>query len=217
VIGSTQGSDNEVKNYLLGVEEPDSVAGAPESASNNSKNMTTTSVPLRVLLLALTLLSTSPVWADILTGRIVGVTDGDTVTVLDAQNRQTKIRLTGIDAPEKKMPFGQRAKEHLSNLGFDKSVQIETEKLDRYGRTLGKIVVNNRDVNLAMIQAGFAWHYKKYQSEQSSSDRLLYAHAEVQARQQRAGLWRDPQPVPPWEWRKSGRAAEEIASSLSSR
>ncbi len=173
--------------------------------------------PTRFLMMALAMQFSTLVMADILTGRIVGVNDGDTVTLLDAQQRQYKIRLTGIDAPEKKMPFGQRAKEHLSNLVFDKSVQIETEKLDRYGRTLGKIVVNNRDVNLAMIQAGFAWHYKKYQSEQSSSDRLLYAHAEEQARQQHAGLWRDPQPVPPWEWRKSGRAAEEIASSLSPR
>jgi endonuclease YncB( thermonuclease family) len=179
--------------------------------------MTTISIPLRDLLLAFMLLFTSPVWADILTGRIVGVSDGDTVTLLDGQNRQTKIRLTGIDAPEKKMPFGQRAREHLSDLVFDKAVKVETEKLDRYGRTLGKIVVNNRDMNLAMIQGGFAWHYKKYQSQQSSSDRLLYAHAEAQARQHRAGLWRDPQPVPPWEWRNSGRSVEEFALSPVSR
>jgi endonuclease YncB( thermonuclease family) len=78
-------------------------------------------------------------------------------------------------------------------------------------------VVNNQDMNLAMIQAGFAWHYKKYQSQQSSSDRLLYANAEAQARQRRAGLWRDPQPVPPWEWRNSRRSVEELALSPVSR
>ena len=100
-------------------------------------------------------------------GRIVGISDGDTVTLLDANKRQHKIRLTGIDAPEKKMPFGQRSKEHLSDLVFSKDVQVETEKLDRYGRTLGKIVFDRKDINLAMINAGLAWHYKKYQNDQS--------------------------------------------------
>ena len=145
-------------------------------------------------------------------GRIVGISDGDTVTLLDANKRQHKIRLTGIDAPEKKMPFGQRSKEHLSDLVFSKDVQVETEKLDRYGRTLGKIVFDRTDINLAMINAGLAWHYKKYQNDQSRSDRLLYAHAEDQARQQHIGLWRDPTPTPPWEWRQAGQASGIRAS-----
>ena len=152
------------------------------------------------------------VHAEILTGRIVGISDGDTVTLLDGNQRQYKIRLTGIDAPEKKMPFGQRSKEHLSDLVFSKDVQVETEKLDRYGRTLGKILLDRNDINLAMINAGLAWHYKKYQKEQSRSDRLLYAHAEEQARQQRIGLWRDPSPTPPWEWRKGGRTNDDLAA-----
>ena len=150
-----------------------------------------------------------PVHAEILKGRIVGISDGDTVTLLDDNQRQYKIRLTGIDAPEKKMPFGQRSKEHLSNLVFSKDVQVETEKLDRYGRTLGKILQDRKDINLAMINAGLAWHYKKYQNDQSRSDRLLYEHAEEQARQQRIGLWRDPNPIPPWEWRK-GEANQRL-------
>jgi endonuclease YncB( thermonuclease family) len=153
------------------------------------------------------------VHAELLMGRIVGVSDGDTVTLLDANQRQYKIRLTGIDAPEKKMPFGQRSKEHLSDLIFSKDVQIETEKLDRYGRTLGKILFDRKDINLAMINAGLAWHYKKYQREQSATDRLLYAHAEDQARQQRIGLWRDPSPTPPWEWRKGGRTHDDLADA----
>ena len=153
------------------------------------------------------------VYAETLTGRIVGISDGDTVTLLDANQRQYKIRLTGIDAPEKKMPFGQRSKEHLSDLIFNKDVQVETEKLDRYGRTLGKVLLNRNDINLAMINAVLAWHYKKYQHEQSGSDRLLYAHAEEQARQQRIGLWRDPKPIPPWEWRKSGRIHDDLAAA----
>ena len=96
------------------------------------------------------------VHAETLTGRIVGISDGDTVTLLDANQRQYKIRLIGIDAPEKKMPFGQRSKEHLSDLVFNKDVQVETEKLDRYGRTLGKILLDRNDINLAMINAGLA-------------------------------------------------------------
>jgi endonuclease YncB( thermonuclease family) len=153
------------------------------------------------------------VHAELLMGRIVGVSDGDTVTLLDANQRQYKIRLTGIDAPEKKMPFGQRSKEHLSDLIFNKDVQVETEKLDRYGRTLGKILFDRKDINMAMVNAGLAWHYKKYQNDQSRSDRLLYAHAEDQARQQRIGLWRDPNPTPPWEWRKGGRTNDDFAAA----
>lgn len=165
--------------------------------------------------LALGALLSFSVQAEILTGRIVGINDGDTDTLLDANQRQYKIRLTGIDAPEKKMPFGQRSKEHLSDLVFSKDVQVKTEKLDRYGRTLGKILVDRKDINLAMINAGLAWHYIKYQKDQSRSDRLLYAHAEEQARQQQIGLWRDPNP--PWEWRKGGQANEDLAAASSLR
>jgi endonuclease YncB( thermonuclease family) len=163
--------------------------------------------------LALAALLSFSVQAEILTGRIVGISDGDTVTLLDANQRQYKIRLTGIDAPEKKMPFGQRSKEHLSDLIFSKDVQVETEKLDRYGRNLGKILFDRKDINLAMINAGLAWHYKKYQKDQSRSDLLLYSHAEEQARQQRIGLWRDPNPTPPWEWRKGGQIHNDLAAA----
>ena len=99
-------------------------------------------------------------------------------------------------------------------------MQVETEKLDRYGRTLGKIWLDRKDINLAMINAGLAWHYKKYQKyqkDQSRSDRLLYAHAEDQARQQRIGLWRDPNPTPPWEWRKGGRIHDDLAAAAFTR
>ena len=163
--------------------------------------------------LALGALLSFSVEAEILTGRIVGINDGDTVTLLDANQRQYKIRLTGIDAPEKKMPFGQRSMEHLSDLIFSKDVQVETEKLDCYGRTLGKVLFDRKDINLAMINAGLAWHYKKYQREQSASDRLLYLHAEDPARQQRIGPWRDPNPTPPWEWRKGERTNNDLAAA----
>ena len=159
---------------------------------------------IRALLLALVM---TPTWADILAGKVVAVADGDTITVLDDSKVQHKIRLAGIDAPERKQPFGQRAKEQLSNLVFGKSVQVVTEKVDRYGRQIGKVLIDGRDANLAMVSAGMAWHYKKYQSEQAASDRLLYASAEEDARGGRVGLWQEPAPVAPWDWRRGERQA----------
>ncbi|MDP3137336.1 MAG: thermonuclease family protein [Burkholderiaceae bacterium] len=145
--------------------------------------------------------------ADQVQGRVVGVADGDTVTVLDDRKVQHKVRLAGIDAPEKGMPYGQRSKQYLSNLVFGKTVTLEGDKVDRYGRTVAKVLLNGRDVNLAQIAAGMAWHYKKYEREQSSNDRLLYGAEELDARAARRGLWGDPQPVAPWAWRaeKHGR------------
>ncbi len=140
-------------------------------------------------------------FAETLTGRIVGINDGDTVTLLDEHNQQHKIRLAGIDAPEKTQAFGQRSKDNLSQLIFDRTVLVNGNKTDRYGRFLGKIIVNGKDANLEQIRAGMAWHYKQYQNEQSPLDRQLYADAENQARQRRAGLWADNAPQPPWEFR----------------
>ena len=138
-------------------------------------------------------------------GRVVGVADGDTVTVLDADKVQHKIRLSGIDAPEKAQAFGNRSKESLSGLVFDKRVIVETEKKDRYGRDVGKVLVNGVDANLEQVQRGFAWHYKAYQREQSANDRMLYDLAESEARTARKGLWRDAEPTPPWDFRKTQR------------
>ena len=134
-------------------------------------------------------------------GRVVGVADGDTITVLDDAHTQHKIRLAGIDAPEKKQPFGQRSKESLSALVFDKTVSVDTDKKDRYGREIGKVVVNGVDANLVQVQRGLAWHYKAYESEQISIDRRVYADAENQAKATRLGLWADIDPMPPWDFR----------------
>ena len=136
-------------------------------------------------------------------GQIVGVSDGDTVTLLDAQKKQWKIRLLGIDAPEKKQAFGQRSKQHLSDLVFNKQVVVEYYKRDRYGRTLGKLLVDGADVNLEQVKAGMAWHYKRYEKEQPPDERVSYAEAEERARAGRKGLWVDAEPVPPWDWRGS--------------
>lgn len=139
--------------------------------------------------------------AEVVIGRVVGVADGDTLTVLDVDQVQHKIRLAGIDAPEKKQPFGSRSKESLSELAFDKTVEVETSKRDRYGRQIGKVLVNGRDVNLVQVKRGMAWFYRQYQLEQSPADRRLYEEAENTAKAGKKGLWRDHEPMPPWEFR----------------
>lgn len=151
--------------------------------------------------IVLAVLSVSAAYGDTLTGRVVGITDGDTLTLLDATNTQHKIRLAGIDAPEKAQSFGQVCKQSLSDLAYDRTVQIGWNKLDRYGRVIGKVLVNGQDVNLEQIRRGCAWHYKQYQNEQSLEDRLSYARAEDSARAEKVGLWVEAGAVAPWEWR----------------
>jgi endonuclease YncB( thermonuclease family) len=141
-------------------------------------------------------------------GRVVGVSDGDTITVLDSSNTQHKVRLSGIDAPEKSQPFGQRSKQSLSDLVFDTTVTVETTKRDRYGREIGKVLASGVDVSLEQVRRGLAWHYKAYQREQSAEDRMTYSTAEQEARAAHIGLWIDPMPLPPWEFRhQPGRRA----------
>ncbi len=141
-------------------------------------------------------------------GKVVAVTDGDTIKVLDADKVQHVVRLSGIDAPEKKMLFGQRSKQNLSNLVYGRWVEVESEKSDRYGRLVGKVLVNGSDANLAQVRAGLAWHYKAYQQEQSALDQQVYAEAEIKAAANRQGLWVDRNPVSPWDWRKERRRKE---------
>jgi endonuclease YncB( thermonuclease family) len=135
-------------------------------------------------------------------GRVVGVQDGDTITVLDSSNANHRIRLLGIDAPEKGQAFGTRSGQNLSQAVFNKIVTIEWSKHDRYGRILGKVMLGSQDVCLEQITAGMAWHYKYYQDEQSPEDRKLYADAEDTARSSGVGLWIDPNPIPPWDFRR---------------
>lgn len=134
------------------------------------------------------------------TAKVVGVHDGDTITVLDSRNQQFKIRLAGIDAPELRQEFGQKSKYNLSGFIFGKNVLISFTKTDKYGRIVGKVSLNGVDVNLKQIEDGFAWHYKEYESEQSENDRKIYAEAEKRARVKEFGLWIQPA-LAPWEWR----------------
>ena len=140
-------------------------------------------------------------------GRVVKVADGDTLTVLAAAGRagsmnppppattQHKIRLNGIDAPESHQAFGNVSKKHLSSLVFGKDVRVKYKSRDKYGRILGTVYVDGLDINLEMIRAGLAWHYKRFDST------LAYAAAELEARQSRRGLWSDPNPTPPEQFR----------------
>ena len=159
--------------------------------------------------------ASSSLQAETLFGQVIGVSDGDTVTVLDAGKESYRVRLAGIDAPEKKQPFGDRSKQTLSALVFGKPVEVEWHKRDRYGRLIGKILVAKPDsactddrcpkvidASLSQIEAGLAWHYKQYAKEQANEDRMRYAEAENTARVKRLGLWSEGDPVPPWEWRK---------------
>jgi endonuclease YncB( thermonuclease family) len=140
-----------------------------------------------------------------LEGRVIGVSDGDTITVLDASNTQYKIRLSGIDAPEKRQAFGNTSKQSLSDLVYYKQVIVDWSKHDRYERIVGKVLVDGVDANLEQVKRGMAWFYKKYQKEQPLQDRLDYLHEQEAAELAHLGLWADNAPIPPWEFRKQAK------------
>ena len=152
--------------------------------------------------LMLVLLFPFGVSADTLNGKVVKITDGDTLVVLDADNTQHKIRLSGIDAPETNQPFGKRSKEALSALVAGQRVEVDWHKHDRYGRIVGKVIAQGKDVNLDQVRTGMAWWYRKYANEQSLVDQGIYAAAEAKARVTGVGLWTDKDPIAPWDWRK---------------
>lgn len=142
----------------------------------------------------------------VIEGKVVRVADGDTITVLDKDNKQHRIRFQGIDAPESKQDFGQRSKQNLSDLVFGKQVTVIYSKMDKYRRVVGKIMLDGKDINIEQIKAGMAWHYKKYADEQPPEDRISYAKAEQEARAAKRGLWQDPNPTPPGDYRQKVKA-----------
>ena len=164
-------------------------------------------IPSVLAIAALAFISTHSASAAALTGRIVSIVDGDTVTLLDANLQQHKIRLSGIDAPEKRQPFGNRSRLHLGVLVFGRQVTADCPKTDRYKRAVCRIDVDGVDANLAQVEAGMAWHYKAYERDQRLNDRSRYARAENAARDARRGLWADRAPVAPWDFRRAKREA----------
>ena len=140
-----------------------------------------------------------------LVGTVVGISDGDTIKVLDSNKTLHKIRLMGIDSPEKKQNFGSASKQALSNYIYQKKVIVEYQKKDRYQRILGKVILDKRDICLAMISDGMAWHYKDYEKEQTKTDRDLYRQAEQKAQKEKIGLWKDANAIQPSDFRRARR------------
>lgn len=166
---------------------------------------------VRYLFVVAFLVQAGQTLAETIEGRVVGVSDGDTITVL-RDKEQVKIRLSGIDAPEKAQAFGNIAKQRMADMVFSKDVRVDSRKKDKYGRTIGRVWValaeckasdcpKTLDAGMALLTMGLAWHYKKYAKEQPEEEREQYSFAEFEARSRKVGLWSDPKPVPPWEWR----------------
>ena len=129
--------------------------------------------------------------------RVIGIKDGDTVVLLTKEKEEITVRLSEIDAPERKQAFGTVSRTYLSNLIFNKEVKLDKVGTDRYGRTLGFIYSRNgTNINLEMVKMGMAWQYDKY------SKSAVLRRAQLEARSQKIGLWKDPFPVPPWEFRR---------------
>ncbi|NQW57542.1 MAG: thermonuclease family protein [Polynucleobacter sp.] len=140
-------------------------------------------------------------FAEVILGTVIAVHDGDTITLRTESNKK-KIRLAGIDAPELKQPYGVESRSLLREAVLDKSVLVETSRIDKYGRAIGKVILDGQDINLKQIQSGGAWVYRAYLKELSKEDRAAYLEAEAESKTNAVGLWKDSNPVEPWIWRK---------------
>lgn len=136
-------------------------------------------------------------------GKVVSVTDGDTIQVLEPGREMTKVRLFGIDTPEKAQAFGQKAKQFTADMVAGKTVDVETVTKDRYGRTVGIVAVDGKCLNEELVRSGYAWEYRQYCKRQPQCTEWI--ELEKNAQQRKIGLWQDMNPIPPWEWRKEKR------------
>ena len=141
--------------------------------------------------------------------KVVSVSDGDTITVLH-NGRQEKVRLYGIDTPEKKQEYGQQAKQITGALIAGRNVDVETKAVDRYGRTVGLVTVDGQSLNELIVQNGYAWVYRQYCKERFCRN---WIKLEENARQQRKGLWAGANIVPPWEWRRESKQSRSHANA----
>jgi endonuclease YncB( thermonuclease family) len=165
-------------------------------------------IPLLSLFTLLLIPSIS--FSSTITGKVVSVADGDTITILNSHNQQTKIRLYGIDTPEKAQPYGKKATKFTASLTAGKQVSVKVYDTDRYGRSVGVVFVGSNNINEEIIRAGYAWQYRKYCKASFCSDWL---DLEEQAKNSRIGLWKDKNPTAPWEWRKAQRNGGNNKSS----
>ena len=143
------------------------------------------------------------------TAKVQRVVDGDTVHVVNKAGKKFKVRLTGIDAPEKNQPYGLASTYKLTEMLINKWYLLKSKpnngniySIDRYNRVLAKIIYDGKDINLFQVSSGYAWHFKRYQKQQSPLNRELYSEAELNAQKNKLGLWGEKNPVAPWKWRK---------------
>ena len=141
-------------------------------------------------------------FAEELIAKVIKVSDGDTITVLDNNNQKHKIRLKGIDAPESQQTYGDISTQSLAELVYDKEVVVNWDKKDKYYRILGKVIVDGKDANYEQLKKGLAWYYKQYEKDLSDEDKKRYSEAEEWARNYTEGLWADSNSIPPWEFRR---------------
>jgi endonuclease YncB( thermonuclease family) len=149
--------------------------------------------------------------AYVLEGRVIAVNDGDTITVRDAQERVYRVRLIGIDAPERGQDFGGASRQGLAQLVTDKPCAVKYNKTDQFGRLLGRVFVDDNNVNVAQVRAGFAWHYRK-ERDIDARERLAFESAEASAKAERRGLWQQIEPTPPWDYRRSHKSEQQSPS-----
>lgn len=164
--------------------------------------------PAAIILAFLAFLTGNVLAGERITGHVVGITDGDTITVFTSIDGAIKVRLASIDAPEKYQAFGTRAREVIAALCFDKPAEIEATGHDRNGRTVGAVRCAGIDVGEELVRRGFAWVFPRYAPKESP----LYS-IEREAREERRGLWSDPAPTPPWEWRRKEREIKKVRPS----
>jgi endonuclease YncB( thermonuclease family) len=158
-------------------------------------------LPKAVLILLFSLALATPADAYLLAGRVVRIVDGDTL-VLEVDGYRQRVRFAGIDAPERNQPWGEAATRELRRRLAGRAVVIEWHKKDRWKRLIGVVRLSGEDIGRQLVDRGLAWHYKRYQNEQTPSVREAYSASEKAAQDARRGLWSDPEPIPPWEWRR---------------
>ena len=168
------------------------------------------------------LLQAGPIVADTIAGRVSAIGDGATLILVDRARGQHKIRLAAIDAPESRQAFGKESKQHLSDLVLGKEVKVEWRRRDRYGRIVGKVLLQTPpcatcpktiDAGLAQLEAGLAWWDRETRREQSLADQGYYEYAEFDAKARRIGLWQDAAPLPPWEWRRRNQIVARLLTA----
>jgi len=203
---SDRGRDRLVRGRGPADEQRDLAMNHHHSAMRSTRVLATL---FTVALLALVPFS---VVAETFSGRVVYVVDGDTFDVLDANRTKHRVRIAGIDAPERRQPFYQESRENLAQALLDRQVIVSWYKRDRYGRLVAKVKRAGDDVGLLQVNAGLAWWYRGYAKEQTPEERVSYEAAEQQARLRKVGLWRDATAIEPWKVRDERKARRKPAA-----